>query len=117
LKSEYSLGQLLAFAQGDRENLSEILISFINSSNEDLKHLNKYILDEDTISIEKLAHKMLPLLRQLETGDIVELLISLERNSFQRLDKNLFYSNAKMAVEKIEKLILTIKNQENINMN
>jgi hypothetical protein len=113
---EYNLDQLLAFAEGDPESLNQILISFIDSGSQNLKLLTKFVEEENTSSVADISHKMLPVFRQLETTDIVELLVSLERNDIHRLDKNHYYSYGKLAIEKIDILLQTIKKKENIHV-
>ena len=114
---EYTLDQLSAFAEGDQANLNQILVSLIDSSNQNLKLLMKYIEEEDARSIVEIAHKMLTVFRQLEATEIVELLVSLEQNSTQMIEAKHFYTKAKMAREKIDLLIQTIKRDENIFVN
>ena len=115
-KKEYKLDHLLAFAERDPESLNQILVSFIDTGNQNLKLLIKYIEEEDTNSIEELSHKMLPIFRQLEAIDVVELLVSLERNDIHSLDKEHYYSNGRQAIKKIDILLQTIKKEQNIDV-
>ncbi len=115
-KKEYKLDQLQAFAERDPESLNQILVSFIVTGNQNLKLLIKYIEEEDTNSIEELSHKMLPIFRQLEATDVVELLVSLERNDNHKLDKEHFYSTGRQAIKKIDLLLQTIKKEQNIDI-
>jgi signal transduction histidine kinase/CheY-like chemotaxis protein/CHASE3 domain sensor protein len=116
IKNEYSLDQILAFAGGDPENLRQILVSLIVNGNSNLKLFRQYIDDENRSSIAEMAHKMLPLFRQLDVPNIVALLIQLERNDLSKLRKKQYFLIGKLVSEKIETVFQTIKEQENIHI-
>lgn len=112
--NEYSLRQFAAFAGGDPENLREILVSFINSGKKNAELFRQYIEDESVIMISELSHKMLPLYRQLEAKDIVDLLSQLEQRDIFLPDHEHYYSMAKSALNMIDTLLLNIQKREGI---
>ena len=109
----YNLKQLEAFAAGDPESFREILSSLIHTGKENITLFRQYIENADKVAISALSHKMLTLFRQMEATDIVELLSRLERVN-NELDNPQYYLWGKLALEKIEALLLTIEKEEHI---
>ncbi len=112
----YNLDQFTAFAGGDPESLRQILVSFINSGNQNVKLFRKYILEENEKGVSELSHKMITLFRQLEAHDIVELLIKLEQMDEHPKDIKHYFSWSRSAIEKIEAMMKSIQNDENISI-
>jgi len=112
----YNLKQFAAFAEGDPECLRQILESFINTGKQNAILLSQYLQDKNDPALSELSHKMLPLFRQLEADDIVELLARLERKDFPRIFNHDDFLNGKSVLEKIEALLLTIQKEENISV-
>ena len=110
----YSLKQFDAFAEGDPEVLRQILVSFISTGMQNEVLFRQYLQEENPIALSELAHKMLPLYRQLEAHDIVELLSQMEKKDIAGLNAIQFYSQCKTALERIEVLLRTIQKVENI---
>ncbi|HZL09705.1 MAG TPA: ATP-binding protein [Prolixibacteraceae bacterium] len=116
-KNGYNLSQFAAFAAGDPESFTQILVSFITTGKQNASLFRKYIQEKNENGISELSHKMLTLFRQLEAHEIVELLSQLERKGFTRIDNNHYFSLGKSALEKIEVLLQTIQKEENIHSN
>jgi signal transduction histidine kinase/CheY-like chemotaxis protein len=112
----YNLKQIAAFAEGDLESLSQILISFIKTGKQNAKHFRQYLEDENDIAISELSHKMLSLFRQLEVKDIVDLLSQLEHKDFAREHNKQFYLVGKLAIEMIDAILGKIQKDENISI-
>lgn len=110
----YNLDQLAAFAVGDPESFREILTSLIDSGKENVALFRQYIQEENMDALSALSHKMLTLFRQMEATDIVELLHQLEQKEELGLDSKSFFLLGKLALEKIEVMLLTIQKNENI---
>jgi hypothetical protein len=115
-QNDYSLKQFAAFANGDPESIREILISFIRSSKQNVKLFRQYIEEENVIMISELSHKMLPLFRQLEAKEIVDLLLQLEQKDNYILGHGQFFSIAKSSLDMIETLLETIQKKERISI-
>ncbi len=84
IKGKYSIEGIKAFAEGEMETTREILTSFAQSTSQNLHLLRHHLQAEDYEEIRKLAHKMLPMFRQLEAVEIVKPLLMLEQNKFNR---------------------------------
>ena len=113
-KNAYNLEQFVAFAAGDPESLRQILVSLIHSGKENTNLFRQYIQDENMEALSSLSHKMLTLFRQMEATDIVELLSRLEQKDNYGHNNQQYYMWGKLALEKIEALLHTIKLEENI---
>jgi len=113
-QNEYNLEQIAAFADGDAESLKQILVSFINTGKQNAVLLRQYLIDENDRAISDLSHKMLPLYRQLEANEIVELLSNLEHKDPEQIFNRQDYSNGKSALDKICSLLDTIQKEEHI---
>jgi DNA-binding response OmpR family regulator len=77
---KYSIEGIKAFAEGEMDTTREILTSFTESTSQNLTMFKKYLQTGDYEEIKKLAHKMLPMFRQLETAEIIEPLQILEQD-------------------------------------
>lgn len=75
----YTLKHILQFADQDRTALKAILESFVAATREHLRLLQEDLQAGKTADIVRLAHKMLPMFRQLEAEKIVGLLQYLEQ--------------------------------------
>ena len=94
----YSLDQLKEFVGADTEALNSILSVFCQSTKESLK-----ALDAEAIavkSINEIAHKMLPMMRQLEASELVVILEKLEKPTLKNVPK-----------EEIQLAILSLKDK------
>lgn len=112
----YNLDQILAFAGGDLESQRQILASFIDSATQNSKLFRQYIAEENRSLVAGLAHKMLPLLRQVQAKGIVEFLVELETNDSSKLENEQYFLIGKLVIEKIETLLQSIRNKENIQL-
>lgn len=74
----YTLKNILRFADNDPLTVNKILQSFLTSTEEHLIALQQYIKEKQADKIARLAHKMLPMFRQLEALSIVIRLEKLE---------------------------------------
>lgn len=93
----YTLKNIMLFTDSDQEATNKIIESFIRDTQHHLELFTTYTETGQTEAISQLAHKMLPMFRQLETTDITALLQELERS-------NLTASEIKSIIEKIETL-------------
>ena len=80
-KSFYNLSSLSQFTYNDPESLKEILETFIVSAKENCNALREAAFVNDTDTVAQLAHKMIPMLRQMEVHSIVQKLLPLEDRS------------------------------------
>lgn len=78
LTSLYNLQGLSRFTFGDNDALKSILQTFITSADENCKALRNAIKSRDDDKLGEIAHKMIPMLRQMEVNEIVGLLEPVE---------------------------------------
>lgn len=107
----YTLKNILLFADNDREAAKKILESFCTETQKNLELLQEYIKAGQTDSIAKIAHKMLPLFRQLEAEAIIRPLEKLERSGQNALSATEITDMAESVLKKTEKLIQEISTQ------
>lgn len=89
-ESLYNLETLSVFADGDPASLKSIILVFIETAEENLKALNTYAQDPE--KLKEVAHKMLPMMRQLEAGQIIKILEKLENPEGTLLSKKVLKS-------------------------
>ena len=102
----YSLKHILQFVDNDREALQKILDSFVLTTREHIELLKKYQEEKQCTAIVQLAHKMLPMFRQLEIDEEIPLLEKLEQATKNDLPENQILS---LTQEVINKTILLLK--------
>ncbi|AXT52278.1 sensor histidine kinase [Aquimarina sp. BL5] len=111
-ETNYSLSDLMLFAQGDTESLYAILETFCNSTTNHIKELKSAINSHNFEQIKRLAHKMLPMFKQIKAKEIVPILDTLEHQDDYELDSKEILALTEEGVNKIEDLIdkLKVKN-------
>ena len=77
--SPYTLKNILPFTDNDPETLNKILQAHITATTEHLEQMQRFAAKEGWNVVARLAHKMLPIFRQLEAEEIVRKLQQLER--------------------------------------
>lgn len=105
----YTLKNILQFADNDPEALQKILQSFITTTQENIVLLEQNVKTTNTEAITRLAHKMLPLFRQLEAKDIVELLEKLEHPEQVQLSQTDLLSSTNEVIKKTTQLLRLIQ--------
>ena len=70
----------MLFTDNDPEATHKIVESFIHDTHQNIDLFKGYLQTDNYTAIFQLAHKMLPMFRQLEASPIVELLQKLERS-------------------------------------
>jgi len=74
----YDLSSLNQFTQNDKTALNNIIKVFIKSSTENMEALNTAAQNNDWDAVAQLAHRLIPMLKQMEAYAIVDRLIPLE---------------------------------------
>lgn len=106
---QYSLSDLMLFAQGDSDSLYAILDTFYESTIGNVKELKMTIRKKDTYHIKKIAHKMLPMFKQIKAKEVVPILEKLEHPDQYDLNKKAILNLTNDGIEKIEDLIDKLK--------
>ncbi len=105
----YSLKDLKLFAHGDSESLYAILDTFYDSTIENVKALKKLMAEEDILDIKKVAHRMLPMFKQIKAKEVVPILEKLEHPDQYELDTQAILNLTKEGVDHIEELLSKLK--------
>ncbi|WP_108807293.1 ATP-binding protein [Aquimarina spinulae] len=106
---QYSLSDLMLFAQGDSDSLYAILDTFYESTIDNVKELKTTIRKKDIYHIKKIAHKMLPMFKQIKAKEVVPILEKLEHPDQYLLNKKAILHLTNEGIEKIEDLIDKLK--------
>lgn len=107
----YTLKNILLFADNDKNAIRKILESFCTETQKNLKLLEQYKTERQNEQLAKVAHKMLPLFRQLEASQITELLQKLERLPENTLPPEEIQRITDQATSGIKKIIDEISTQ------
>lgn len=110
--SLYNLDKLREFIGTNTEAITNVLVIFVESTQENILDLKYAAEDLDHDALGNIAHKMIPMFKQLEIKDVVPLLEQLEDHSivFQDAPEAIKYVEDIEVI--IEKVISTIKNIE-----
>ncbi len=108
---EYTLDDLMLFAQGDSHSLYSILDTFYKSTINNLVELKIKIENKDIDQIKNIAHKMLPMFKQIKAKKVITILEKLENNDNYNLKKTEILNLAKEGVISIENLIGKLKTE------
>ncbi len=79
----YNIEQLMQFIGDDKNSVKKFVVIFVDSTTENLLDLNYAKDDFDLKSMANIAHKMLPMFRQLQINHIIPYLEELEDQSIQ----------------------------------
>ncbi|MUP45349.1 response regulator [Gramella sp. BOM4] len=74
----YDLSEIYEFSGQDEAAMQTILNAFLEGAGESLKDLEQAYKNDDQDKLGKLAHRMLPMLRQMKAREIVKTLMKLE---------------------------------------
>jgi len=110
-----SVQKLIAFADGDKKQEQEIIKAFLKNEKLNVKQLVKHINLVNVNGISDLAHKMLNIYRQLNTDDMVDLLVQLEEKNFDVLSRKEYFDIANQTVKRMTKVIKTVESNHMFN--
>jgi signal transduction histidine kinase/DNA-binding response OmpR family regulator len=78
----FTLQSLQSFLNNDEEAVKSVLISFIESTKNNLSVLKTAIKTNDFDTIKATSHKMAPMFKQIEANEIAQVLNNLEANDY-----------------------------------
>lgn len=104
----FNLNSLQSFLNNDDEAVKSILISFIETTYNNLLLLENHIHANDFDKIKDTAHKMAPMFKQIETIEIAEILTNLESKDYSTSEAKIIFKDLK---PKIKRLLTSIKKQ------
>ncbi|MDT0689932.1 ATP-binding protein [Salegentibacter sp. F188] len=103
ITTAYNLEEIYLFSGGDDAAMAIIIKAFLDSSKENVVALEKALENQDKETMGKIAHKMLPMLKQMKAVHVIPALEKLERNQ---------NASDKEVNETIQKLKQLMKNLE-----
>ena len=106
---EFSLEEILLFAGDDKDALNTILKVFVEASRKNLFEITEAVKYKNKGKIADIAHKMLPMFKQLNTRNIVLQLEQLEKEMPEHFEKQKIYrliTEIEVLLEKLEKKII-----------
>lgn len=109
----YNLRSLNQFTQNDPSSLKLIIDSFITSTEENCKVLKDAQVKNDTNEMSSIAHKMIPMLKQMEVRRIVTLLEPIEDKTL-KLTPNEIEAYVNTIIDNCTTLISKLKLEINI---
>ncbi|MDR6299531.1 hybrid sensor histidine kinase/response regulator [Mesonia maritima] len=105
----YSVEDLKIFTGEDETALNLIITTFIENTTTNVADLQKAVNEENNPQIAFLAHKMLPMLRQLKANNVVKYLADLEQQNELNLSSNEVRKRTQQALKNIEVLLQKLK--------
>lgn len=106
----FTLNSLQSFLSNDKEAVKSVLISFVETTSNNLFMLENYVNANDFDKIKDTAHKMAPMFKQIEASEIAEILTSLESKDYTKKEMKIIFEEVK---PKIKALLTAIKKQLN----
>jgi signal transduction histidine kinase/CheY-like chemotaxis protein len=95
----YSLETLKEFLGNDNESAKEFIKSFIESTMQNLKDLEKAVKEKNIAEVNAISHRMAPMFRQIQAHETGEILKSLEQNNLDYSDLDSLFSNLKIKID------------------
>lgn len=114
--SDYNIDAIKAFASDDPETTRDILASFIESTAQNIQLFRQHLHNSDFESLTELAHKMLPMFRQLEAKKVIRPLEKLERNDYGKERKEEWLATGELALSMVEPIMKKIGKDHHISL-
>ena len=103
--SSYSLDEIALFAGDDQQALNTILNAFINSTVINIEEIKKAEEHKDPEKAGNIAHRMLPMFKQLKTNGIIEKLELLEDQQMEKCNVPELLNEIKKLLGELQKEI------------
>lgn len=107
----YNLQELNIFTGGDEDSLKAVLKSFIEETDHNIKKLKKTKEHQDRKKAAFIAHKMLPMLRQMKASDSILWLERIERYKSKSLTSEEFEQSLEWSIKHTQKLLKVLKKE------
>jgi CheY-like chemotaxis protein len=92
----YSLETLKEFLGNDDEALKDVIVSFVESTDENMVFLEKAISQQNIAEINTIAHRVAPMFRQIQANEIGNILKNLERKDLESEGLENIFENLKI---------------------
>ncbi len=83
----FDLSMIMVFADNDKDAANQIIQSFIADCVQNFEMLEEHVQRHEIEQVKKLAHKMLPMFRQLSIQQVIPLLLFLERMDIEQTEE------------------------------
>ena len=101
----YTLDEILLFAGEDQDALNTILTAFINSTTINLQEIRTAMDQKDSEKAANIAHRMLPMFKQLKTKKIIRKLERMEEKDIEEKDISILYKEIEVFLQDLQKEI------------
>lgn len=105
----YCLESLKEFLGNDTKALKDVLTSFIISTEENLTSLNNAFEENNLSEINTIAHRAMPMFKQIQANEIVKILENLEQENLEKAEIGIQLSSLK---HKSDQLFFQIKKEK-----
>ena len=110
----YSLEKIKSFVGNDRDDLNNILSSFIEASLDNIALLETYTTQRNFEKIREVSHKMLNFLRQLEIHELVKIFSALENYETSNVTEQTLMELTFEGINKMNLLLKSMRKNEGI---
>jgi len=107
----YDLHDLQVFTDGDKESLHVLLKTFIENTKINLTQLEEANQQQDNKKVAFVAHKMLPMFRQLKANEVITHVEKLEKQHELALDQEDINILVERASEKTKQLLQELQKE------
>lgn len=101
----YTLDEILLFAGEDQDALNTILTAFINSTTINLQEIRSAMDQKDSEKAANIAHRMLPMFKQLKTKKIITKLERMEEKEIEDEDVSILFREIEIFLQDLQKEI------------
>ena len=95
----FDLSMIMVFADNDKDAANQIIQSFVSDCVQNFQHLEEHVQQHEMEQVKKLAHKMLPMFKQLSINQVIPLLLSLERMDPEQVEEAQVAETVKKVVQ------------------
>lgn len=95
----YSLETLKEFLGNDDDALKDVIVSFVESTDENMVFLEKAIAQQNITEINTIAHRIAPMFRQIQANEIGNILKNLERKDLESEGLENIFESLKIKTE------------------
>ena len=78
----FTLNSLQSFLNNDNKAVKSVLVSFVESTSNNLTVLENHIMTNDFDKVKETSHKMAPMFKQIEATEIAAILTNLESKDY-----------------------------------
>ena len=107
----YNLGELEKMAGRDKDFITQMLITFIDNTENTIYLLPQLLKEKDWEQIGETAHKILPSYRHLEVQDIVSKLLEIKTKTLIKPDYNAVPALVRTTIEEMKRLVAELKEE------